>query len=192
MAAQLIVNMNVAQAWIERSLGYEVAWDDTAAWVQAFGAITGIFWGVWLYRQAERDKRETRSLHRANVGRACTAAVRFAAAQLAGINKLVNDRETILDRLSPVTFDRLAMAEEMLRSVPVLDAEDTGATDALIAARSRIAQARRRCEEYNDSIRKSEVGTAAKLADVRRQLRVLQEKLDQDATLLGTRYVSAE
>lgn len=184
--------MNTAQAWIEIALGYAVAWDDTAAWVQALGSIAGILWGVWLYRQAERDKRKARALHRANVGRACTAAVQFAATQLAGINNLVNDQETLLDRLSPVTFDRLAMAEEMLRSVPVLDAEDTGATDALIATRSRIAQARRRCEEYNGNIRKAEVGTAAKVSDARRQLRILQEKLDEDATELAKRYGSSE
>jgi len=118
-------------------------------------------------------------------------AVRFAADHVRGMHDLVSDPATLLNKLSPVTFDRLAIAEELLRNVPVLETDDQQTLAALAATRLRIAQARRRAEDYNAALNSRAAGRGTQLRDVRRQLLVLNNKLAADAALLEEKHGSA-
>lgn len=161
---------------------------DWAAWVQSVGTVAAVLWAAWIYRQGEVVRRREALNHRENVGRAAAAAMKFAADQLVGLNALVSKPLTRRGTLSAVTFDRLAMADEMLSAVPIIDAEDSGATEALISTRSRIAQAVRRSTEYNHVLRSTTIKAPAILADLRRQMRVLLEKTLNDVVHLRERY----
>jgi hypothetical protein len=164
---------------------------DLPATIQAIGSVVAIIWGVLVYWRGLEDRKVEARERKHVVGRAATEAVSFASDQLAGLASITTDARTKNAAISEVSFDRLTMADEILKSVPVLEADRGGTTHALLATRSRIAQARRRSIEFNAALKLTPNVRAKTLADIQRQIERLRFLVENDLTELRATYPSA-
>lgn len=119
---------NAVQAWVEAVLGYSVAWGDTAAWLQAAGAILALAIAIELPR---RDSRKRRAVFRATV-MAYATLVRdgvVTAAVYQGVYTDMTDKTSLEVNSVEVGLPTLI---DTLRNLPLAQLESAAAVEAAV------------------------------------------------------------
>lgn len=119
---------NELQAWLEASLGYTVAWSDTAAWLQAAGVIIALAIALELPR---RERRQVRNQFRATVV-AYATLVRdgvVTAAVHQGLYTKVPDKTALEINSVEVSLPTLI---DTLRGLPLVQLESATAVEAAL------------------------------------------------------------
>ena len=146
----------------------------TAAWVQAIGSIIAIVAVGLVYYGEARQRRQEAIDKRNSVLTAVVETIGMAVDHLESVAEL-SGKGTALGNYSPVTFDRLRMADESLANIPVLELADGMLLHAILTMRSRLQQAERRCGEFNAILKDGGPDADSRLADIHRQLHRLVE-----------------
>lgn len=137
--------MQHPQAIIEGVLGYSIAWDETAGWAQAFGAVVAIVVTAWF---AHREGRERAERERVDDRR--HAGAQRALAHSAYV--LINEAHRLLqEAMAPTPFglqppggDHEPFREiaRALADFPIHTVEHQRVVEMVILARSSLAEAR--------------------------------------------------
>jgi hypothetical protein len=170
-----------------------VAWlgdfETLAAWVQAFGSIAAILWGVWLFRQDNVMRAAGVRSREVEFGRSFTEIVSIITAQLRGAERISQHRDLRDGSFSEVTFDRLRFVDEIIAAFPADALADARLVREAITARSRVGQAVRRCKEFNVFILQPESDhRTAELDAIRTQISRLRQYMEADEEALRQRY----
>lgn len=124
----VLMAQNAAQAWVEAVLGYTVAWGDTAAWLQAAGAILALAIAIALPRW---DGRRRRRVFRATV-LAYASLIRdgvVTAAIYQGVYAEVADKLSLEINSVEVSLPTLI---DTLRNLPLAQLESAPALEAAV------------------------------------------------------------
>lgn len=136
--------MNWIQAVIEQTAGYRIAWDDTAAWAQAFGAVVAI---VVTYFIAHREGRERKQRERVDDRR--QAEVQRALAHSAFVliseaHRVTREAAALRGAFDPRPTDNETFAEvaRAMADFPMHTMTNARVMEMLVVARSTLAEVR--------------------------------------------------
>lgn len=157
--------MNWLQTIIERAAGYPIAWDDTAAWAQAFGAIVAI---VVTYIIAHRESRERKQRERMEDRRQAEAQRALAHSAfiiISEAHRITQEAATFRGAFDPRPTDTQTFAEvaRAMADFPVHTITHPRVMEMLVVARSTLAEVR-------SALRSPLVGGDAHLGEYSRRL----------------------
>ncbi|RRN63266.1 hypothetical protein [Caulobacter sp. 602-1] len=125
-----IFNLSASIDWIEKHNGM-------ASWVQAFGSISAILWGVWIYRSSIRQKEKDMSESRRSSIRTVVKVLRLAAEFTEMTGETVTDfgeRESWVEATN-ISIDEILAA---LSDTPITFQWADGMVETIIWARGRL------------------------------------------------------
>ena len=168
--------------------------DSTAAgWVQAFGSVAAILWGVFLYQRDADRRRDDVKRRETTFGDSFTEVVSLVTAQARGAERISEHHDLRDGEFTEVTFDRLRFADQLISGFSGQALAEARLAHEAISVRTKIGQLSRRCADFNKLIRDGNSDAQQKaLNQVRLSISRLRQQLEGEEAALRREYPGAQ